>query len=67
MVTRQRDGYRFRLRSSSYGGQVAPPILRAIMKLSEVYDDFEVKLDRIHPLPLFDKDGDPVWMKEAAN
>ena len=38
-----------------------------IMKLSDVYDDFEVKLDRIHPrydqtlaLPLFDKDDDPV-------
>ena len=25
----QHDGYRFRLRSLSYGGQVAPPILRA--------------------------------------
>jgi hypothetical protein len=38
-----------------------------IMKLSDVYDDFEVKLDRVHPrydetlaLPLFDKDGEPV-------
>jgi hypothetical protein len=38
-----------------------------IMKLSDEYDDFEVKLDRIHPrcdetlsLPLLDKDGDPV-------
>jgi hypothetical protein len=37
------------------------------MKLSDQYDDFEVKLDRIHPryvqtlaLPLLDKDGDPV-------
>ena len=36
-----------------------------IMKLSDEYDDFEVKLDRVHPrydetlaLPLFDKDGD---------
>src|SRR5258708_12358921 len=26
----QHDGYRFRLRSSSYGGHVAPPILRAV-------------------------------------
>ena len=25
----QHDGYRFRLRSSSYGGHVAPPILQA--------------------------------------
>jgi hypothetical protein len=25
----EHDGYRFRLRSSSYGGQVAQPILRA--------------------------------------
>ena len=38
-----------------------------IMKLSDEYDDFEVKLDRVHPrydqalaLPLFDKNGDPV-------
>ena len=38
-----------------------------IMKLSDEYRDFEVKLDRVHPrydktlaLPLFDKDGDPV-------
>jgi hypothetical protein len=37
-----------------------------IMKLSDEYDDFEVKLDRVHPrfdetlaLPLFNKDGDP--------
>jgi hypothetical protein len=37
-----------------------------IMNLSDEYDDFEVKLDRIHPrydqtlaLPLFNKDGDP--------
>ena len=37
------------------------------MKLSDEYDDFEVKLDRVHTrydqtlaLPLFDKDGDPV-------
>ena len=37
-----------------------------IMKLSDEYDDFGVKLDRIHPrydetlaLPLLDKDGDP--------
>jgi hypothetical protein len=37
------------------------------MKLSDEYDDFGVKLDRIHPrydetlaLPLFDKNGDPV-------
>jgi P63C domain len=38
-----------------------------IMKLSTEYDDFEVKIDRIHPrydetlaLPLLDKDGRPV-------
>ena len=38
-----------------------------IMKLSNEYDDFEVKIDRIHPrydetlaLPLLDKDGRPV-------
>jgi hypothetical protein len=38
-----------------------------IMKLSDEYEDFVVKLDRVHPrfdetlaLPLFDKDGDPV-------
>jgi hypothetical protein len=37
-----------------------------IMKLSDEYEDFEAKLDRVHPrydetpaLPLFDKDGDP--------
>jgi hypothetical protein len=37
-----------------------------IMKLVDEYDDFEVKLDRVHPrfdetlaLPLFEKDGDP--------
>ena|ERR1700710_2034171 len=37
-----------------------------IMKLSDHYEDFEVKLDRVHPrydetlaLPLFNKDGDP--------
>jgi hypothetical protein len=37
------------------------------VKLSDQYDDFEVKLDRVHPrydqtlaLPLLDKDGDPV-------
>jgi hypothetical protein len=37
-----------------------------IMKLSDEYDDFEVKLDHVHPrfdetlaLPLFNKDGDP--------
>jgi hypothetical protein len=37
-----------------------------IMKPSDEYEDFEAKLDRVHPrhdetpaLPLFDKDGDP--------
>ena len=37
-----------------------------IMKLSDQYDDFEVKLDRVHPrydetlaLPLLDGDGEP--------
>jgi hypothetical protein len=37
-----------------------------IMKLSDQYEDFEVKLDRVHPrydetlaLPLLDKDGEP--------
>jgi len=37
-----------------------------IMKLSDQYDDFEVKLDRVHPrydetlaLPLLDEDGEP--------
>jgi hypothetical protein len=42
-------------------------LVTTIMKLSDEYDDFEVKLDRVHTrydqtlaLPLFDKDGDPV-------
>jgi hypothetical protein len=37
-----------------------------IMKLNDEYEDFEVKLDRVHPsynetlaVLLFDKDGDP--------
>jgi hypothetical protein len=36
------------------------------MKLSDQYDDFEIKLDRVHPrydrtlrLPLRDEDGEP--------
>ena len=44
------------------------------MKLSDQYDDFEVKPNRVHPrydetlaLPLFNKDGDPPETKEAAN
>ena len=38
-----------------------------IMKLSDEYSDFEVKLDRVHPrydeslwLPLFSEDGEPL-------
>ena len=35
--------------------------------MSDYFEDFEIKLDRVHPrhdqtlaLPLFDKDGEPV-------
>jgi hypothetical protein len=45
----------------------ARAVLHGRRPLTGVYDDFEVKLDRVHPrhdqtlaLPLFDKDGDPV-------
>src|SRR6266481_1204560 len=34
VTVRKSDGYRFRLRSSSYGGQVAPPILSADASLA---------------------------------